>query len=68
MSSSSKALLEKIAELPAERITEIENFVDFIRLRDEMQNLRWAITATNVPAFATVWNNPEDDVYDTLAG
>ena len=35
MSANTQALIEKIQALPAERIAEIEDFVDFIRLREE---------------------------------
>jgi hypothetical protein len=58
--------MEKITALPAERIAEIEDFVDFIRLRDEELKLRHAVSAASAPAFAAVWDNPEDDVYDAL--
>ena len=67
MSYNPKALFEKIAALPADRIAEIEDFVDFVRLREEEQQLRRAVTAASAPAFAAVWENPEDDdVYDAL--
>jgi hypothetical protein len=35
MPANTQALIEKIRALPAERIAEIEDFVDFIRLREE---------------------------------
>ena len=35
MPADSKSLIEKIEALPAERIAEIEDFVDFIRLREQ---------------------------------
>ena len=66
MSADTKALLEKIAALPAERIAEIEDFVDFIRLREEERALTRAAAATSAPSFAAIWSNPEDDVYDAL--
>ena len=66
MTADTKALVEKIVALPAERIAEIEDFVDFIRLREQEQALTRAAAAASTPAFAAIWNNPEDDVYDAL--
>jgi len=66
MPADTKALVKKIEALPAERIAEIEDFVDFIRLREQEQALTRAAAAASVPAFAAIWNNPEDDVYDAL--
>ena len=39
MPADSKTLIEKIEALPAERIAEIEDFVDFIRLREQERAL-----------------------------
>ena len=66
MSAVSKTLIEKIEALPAERIAEIEDFVDFIRSREQERSLTAAATAASAPAFAAVWSNPEDDIYDGL--
>jgi hypothetical protein len=65
------ALIHKIGALPTERIAEVEDFVDFIAMKDSTMKdgeraLTRAATATSAPAFAAVWNNPEDDVYDAL--
>jgi hypothetical protein len=66
MPADTKALIKKIEGLPAERIAEIEDFVDFIRLREQEQALTRAAAAASTPAFAAIWNNPEDDAYDAL--
>ena len=66
MPADSKTLIEKIEALAAERIAEIEDFVDFIRLREEERALTRAATAASAPAFAAIWSNPEDDIYDAL--
>jgi hypothetical protein len=62
----SQALIEKISTLPAARIAEIEDFVDFLRTRDQDHALQRASLAASEPAFAKVWSNPEDDAYDAL--
>jgi hypothetical protein len=59
-------LIEKIRTLPPDRLAEVEDFVDFIRLREQERALTRAAAAASAPAFATVWNNPEDDVYDAV--
>ncbi len=66
MPADSKTLIEKIEALPAERIAEIEDFVDFIRLREQERTLTRAAAAASAPAFVAIWSNPEDDVYDAL--
>ena len=66
MPADSKTLIEKIEALPAERIAEIEDFVDFIRLREQERALTRGAAAASAPAFAVIWSNPEDDVYDAL--
>jgi len=59
-------LVEKIARLPQERVAEVEDFVDFLSARDPERQLVRAANALSEAAFAQVWNNPEDDVYDEL--
>jgi hypothetical protein len=66
MPADRKTLIEKIEALPAERIAEIEDFVDFICLREQERALTRAAAAASVPAFAVIWSNPEDDIYDAL--
>jgi hypothetical protein len=57
-------LFDKIARLPPARVAEVEDFVDFLALRNTDRELAHATTAASAPAFAKVWDNPEDDVYD----
>jgi hypothetical protein len=59
-------LIEKIRALPEERLNEVEDFVDFIRLREQQRALARDAAAASAAAFAAVWSNPEDDVYDAL--
>jgi hypothetical protein len=66
MPADSKTLIEKIEGLPTERIAGIEDFRDFIRWREQERALTRAAAAASAPAFAAIWSNPEDDVYDAL--
>lgn len=61
-----RALLEKIQALPVERIAEIEDFVEFIAAREQGRSLTRVASTVSTPAFAAIWNNPEDDVYDAI--
>jgi len=60
------SLIEKIQALPIERIAEVEDFVDFIAAREQDRSLVRAATGASAAAFAAIWDNPEDDVYDAL--
>ena len=66
MPSTAQALVAKIQSLPAERVAEVEDFIDFIAGREQERTLVRAAAATSAPAFAAVWNNPEDNAYDAL--
>jgi hypothetical protein len=66
MNSNVNTLSEKIQTLSAEQIAEVEDFVEFLRLRGEERELVRSGAAVSNPAFESIWNNPEDDVYDAL--
>lgn len=66
MTRNGGSILEKIQSLNAEQLAEVEDFVEFVRLRGQERALMRAAAATSVPAFAAIWSNPEDDVYDAL--
>jgi len=59
-------LLEKIRSLPSEKVAEVEDFIDFLRQRDEDRRLTQAATRLSEDAFRKVWGNDEDAVYDQL--
>ncbi len=61
-----QGLLEKIRELPEEKIAEVADFVDFLRHRLEDDRLATAVTRLSEGAFAAVWDNPDDAAYDEL--
>jgi hypothetical protein len=59
-------LFHKICMLPPEKVAVVEDFVEFLRLRDEEDGLvRWA-GRLSAQSFAKVWDNPEDADYDNL--
>jgi hypothetical protein len=66
MNSNASTLTEKIQSLSAEQIVEVEDFVEFVRLRGQERGLIRAASAVSASAFEAVWNNPEDAAYDAL--
>jgi hypothetical protein len=66
MSRDPRSLMAKISALPADRLAEIEDFVDFVCLREQERALVRAAAATSTDSFAAIWNNPDDDAYDAL--
>jgi hypothetical protein len=63
---SEEELLAKIRRLAPERVAEVEDFVDFLRQRDEEQQLTQAASQLSEAAFAKVWDHPDDADYDRL--
>jgi len=61
----SEDLIEKIKNLPPERLAEVEDFVDFIAQRDE-RRLVQAASKLSEESFRQVWDNEEDSAYDQL--
>jgi hypothetical protein len=59
-------LLEKLRELPPEKLPEVEDFVDFLRHKDEDPGLRQAAMKLSEGVFEKPWNNPADPAYDEL--
>lgn len=59
------ALLDKLRELPPDRLAEVEDFVDFLCQKEE-RRLLGSVTSLSQASFARVWDNPEDAAYDQL--
>ena len=53
---SEETILEKIKSLPPERVAEVEDFVDFLRVRAEEQRLVKSAAKASEPAFRKVWD------------
>ena len=61
-----QSLLQKIRSLPADKIAEIEDFVDFVRHKNDDLQLSRAAAKLSEASFKRVWDNPEDEAYDSL--
>jgi len=58
-------LIQKIRSLPREKIKEVNNFVEFLKYKEERE-LTTLATKIAEPSFQRVWDNPEDAGYDNL--
>jgi hypothetical protein len=61
-----KSLIDKIRSLPPEKLVEVEDFVDFLKMRDEDRLVTHAATKLSEDSFRQVWDNPDDAEYDRL--
>lgn len=59
-------LFEKIRTLPEEKVAEVEDFVDFLRSREEDRQLVQAASLLSEDALREVWDNADDAEYDRL--
>ena len=65
MSATERTLIEKIRQLSPMRLAEVEDFVDFLCVREE-QRLTQAAAKASEPSFSKLWDNDEDAAYDRL--
>ena len=61
-----EAIIQKLESLPPNQLKEVEDFIDFLHYRNEQRSLTQAAMKLSEPAFARVWDNEEDSVYDQL--
>jgi len=66
MAATEQILIEKIKQLPPQRLAEVEDFIDFLRTREDEQRLTQAADKAAEASFTAVWNNDEDAAYDRL--
>jgi len=59
-------LIDKLKSLPPQRQAEVEDFVDFLRSREDDQRLVAAAACASEPAFAAVWDHEDDAEFDRL--
>ena len=54
----------KLEYLSPELLAEVDDFIDFLQLSDQ-DKILWK-KLTSVSAFAKIWDNDDDAIYDTL--
>lgn len=66
MTTAEQVLIDKIKQLPPQRMAEVEDFVDFLRTREDELRLTRAAAKASEASFAQVWENDEDAAYDRM--
>ncbi len=59
-------LIDKLEGLPEDRLSEAEDFIDFLKNRERERQTTRAAEKLSEDRFRDVWDNPEDAVYDRL--
>ena len=59
-------IVEKLQHLSSERIVEVEDFIDFLKQREDDRRLIRAAMTVSEASFQKIWDNPEDAEYDKL--
>ena len=59
------ALIDKIDELPPEKLAVVEDFVDFLRGRKDRHLVAAALRISEGP-LKRIWDNADDAAYDKL--
>jgi hypothetical protein len=63
---ASSALIDKIRQLPPDRVAEVEDFVDFLATRDRESEMTNTVARLSEASFQSVWDNADDAEYDRL--
>lgn len=61
-----RELIDKLESLSPERMAEVEDFVDFLKSRDQSSGLARVAARVAEPSLKKVWDNSEDSDYDAL--
>ena len=59
-------VVQKLRALSPERLTEVEDFIDFLKQRDEDRRLTHAAMVVSAPVLEQLWDNPDDAAYDDV--
>lgn len=57
-------LVEKLRQLPPDRLAEVEDFIDFLNQRYRQAPATVAAMAATQPVLESIWDNEADAVYD----
>ncbi|MCU1381812.1 MAG: hypothetical protein JWL71_509 [Acidobacteria bacterium] len=56
-------LIQKIRRLPPQRLAEVEDFVDFLMVREQERHFTQARGRLSEDAFRAVWDNADAEYY-----
>lgn len=66
ISNHESILIQKIRSLAPNKIVEVVDFVDFLSQKDQDHRVLKAANKLAEGAFNKVWDNTEDEAYDSL--
>ena len=64
MIANAKILIEKIHALSPERLAEVDDFVEFLRLKEQQRLLTNSAAKISEQVFTKIWDNSDDEAYD----
>ena len=59
-------VIQKLRTLPLERISEVEDFIEFLSQKDSDRRLTQTAMRASEPVLQSLWDNPDDADYDRL--
>ena len=59
-------VIKKLQALPPEKVSEVEDFIDFLSQRDADRRMTRAAMTAAESTLNTLWDNPDDADYDRL--
>ena len=59
-------VVRKLEHLSPERLAEVDDFIEFLQQRDQEKSLRQDFAQASEAAFAKLWDNDDDAIYDAL--
>jgi hypothetical protein len=59
-----ETLIQKVRSLPPERVAEVEDFADFLTVRDQDRHLTLTTAHLSEEAFRAAWDDSDDAEYD----
>ncbi|MEH2174030.1 toxin-antitoxin system, antitoxin component, Xre family protein [Nostoc sp.] len=65
-SISEQRLLQKIRQLPPEKVLLVEDFIDSLDRQSTDHSLTFAAAKLSEPVLLKIWDNPDDAEYDKL--
>jgi len=66
MDNRVQQVIKKLEHLPADRLSEVEDFIDFLSQRDREHHMRKDFARGAEASFHKVWDNDDDAAYDKL--
>jgi hypothetical protein len=61
-----RRLIDQLNRLPPERVAEVADFVDFLKVREQDHAFSRELAHVSEPLLTRLWENPEDAAYDEL--